>query len=262
MVSKPKRILSREFFDAIKRIAHPDHLQQHPHLRRFFATFDPRLVGEAYAMHPSFFDFAEKGRRLHFIVDDELGYEITCAQWMESVVRVDLNAGTVCKSIGPKYRDFGIWDREIGWLRRLQSTDIVPELIEATAERIVTRYLGEPVSQYTLPDDWRDQAEQILAVLSEHGCAHNDIAAGNLVIADGRMRLIDFAWALPIGTPVPEHWPEELGRHRVASHQLDDRYAIFEALSEKENLALAETKAAQQQQQPLKPPAPAAPPRQ
>lgn len=36
------------------------HLQQHPHLRRFFATFDPRLVGEAYAMHLSFFDFAER----------------------------------------------------------------------------------------------------------------------------------------------------------------------------------------------------------
>lgn len=113
-------------------------------------------MGDARSMHPRFLDFTHTGRRLHFIVDDEQGYEITCAQWMESVVRVDLNAGTVRKSIGHKYRDFGIRDREIGWLQRLQGSGIVPEFISADSEHIITRYAGEPVSEFSLPDDWPD----------------------------------------------------------------------------------------------------------
>lgn len=230
MPSRPKRVLSKEFFDAIKRIAHPEHLREQPHLRRFFATFDPQYLGEAYSMHPRFFDYAKTGRRLHFTVDDEQGYEIICAQWMESVVRVDLNAGTVTKSISARYREHGIRDREIDWLTRLRGTGIVAEIISADAERITTQYAGEPVSEFTLPDDWRDQAEHILAVLAANGCAHNDISVPNIVVADDRLRLIDFAWALPIGAPVPADWPEELGRHSIAVHEFDDRFALFTAL--------------------------------
>ena len=230
MFQRPKRVLSREFFDAIKRIAHPAHLREHAHLRRFFSTFDPKYMGQAIAMHPRFFDLDSTGRRLHFIVDDEFGYEIICSQWMESVVRVDLNVGTVRKSVSPKYRDYGIRDREIEWLERLHHSGIVAELVSADAEQIVTRYAGEPVSGFTLPDDWRIQAEHILGVLAANGCAHNDISAPNIVVADGRLRLIDFAWALPLDAPVPASWPTELGRHRHGTHRFDDRFALFTAL--------------------------------
>jgi hypothetical protein len=252
MPSRPKRVVPTDFFNTIKRIAHPDHLREHPYLRRFFATFDPQLVGEAFAMHPRFFDMNKTGRRLHFIVDDEFGYEIICAQWMESVVRVDLNAGTVRKSISQKYRKYGIRERDIEWLERLNGSGIVPDFVSAGPDHIVTRYAGEPVSQYSLPDDWRDQAERILDVLRAHGCSHNDIWEPNIVVADDRLLLIDFAWALPLGTPVPDEWPEELGRHSPEINTFDDRSALYTALE----------KVAAQQQQNLKPPAPAAPPRQ
>jgi hypothetical protein len=257
MVSNPKRVLSKEFFDTIKRIAHPDHLQKHPHLGRFFATFDPRLVVEAFAMHPRFLDFAQKGRRLHFTVDDELGYELVSGQWMESVVRVDLNGGTVRKSIGARYRDFGIRDREIEWLERLQDSGIVPKFISADSEHIVTQYVGEPVSEFSLPDDWPDQAEDILDVLQAYGCTHNDIWVPNIVVADGRLRLIDFAWALPIGTAIPDEWPKELGQYRPDTSTFDDRASLFAAL---ENIADGARAASQEQD--LRPPAPSAPPRQ
>lgn len=230
MVSRPKRVLPKEFFEVIKRIAHPDHLRDHPFLRRFFSTFDPQYMGQAISMHPRFFDFSKNGRRLHFIVDEEYGYEIICDQWMESVVRVDLNAGTVRKSISPKYRGYGIREREIGWLERLQTSGVIAELVSADATHITTRYAGEPVSRYTLPENWREQAEHILAVLSAAGCTHNDISVPNIVIADGRLRLIDFAWALPTGVPVPADWPPELGRHRHGPHQFDDRFALYTAL--------------------------------
>ncbi len=255
MVSRPKRVLPKEFFEVIKWIAHPDHLRKHPYLQRFFSTFDPQYMGQAISMHPRFFDFDRTGRRLHFIVDEEFGYEIICAQWMESAVRVDLNAGTVRKSISPKYQEFGIREREIGWLERLKASDVIAELVSADTNHITTRYAGEPVSQYTLPDNWRDQAEHILAVLSASGCTHNDISVPNIVIADGRLRLIDFAWALPIGVPVPADWPPVLGRHRRGIHQFDDRFALYAALEQVEAHATAH-------QQTLTPPATSAPPQQ
>ena len=253
MLPRLQRVLPREFFEAIKRIAHPEHLQKHPHLRRFFSTFDPKYMGHVLPMHPRFFNSHAVGRRLHFVVDDEFGYEIVCNQWMESLVRVDLNAGTVCKSMSPKYRDYGILDREIDWLTRLRDSGIIAELVSADAEHITTKYSGEPVSEFTLPDDWREQAEHILGVLAANGCAHNDISVPNVVVADGRLRLIDFAWALPLGSAVPADWPVELGRHRHGIHRFDDRFALYSALE----LIAARATAAQTG---LKPPAPAAPP--
>lgn len=239
MWTRPKRVIPREFFEIIKPIAHPDYIRNRKYLRQYFSSFEPTLLAAIRTTDPTDFDTTASGRRTTFVDEAGRGYEIATTQWMESVVRVDLNRGIVTKSITERYASFGIWDREIEWLNRLRDTGIVPELLDVTTTRMVTRYVGEPVSEYTLPDDWREQAEGILAVLAEHGCAHNDIAAANILVADGRLRLIDFAWTLPIGSPIPADWPPELGRHRLAHHQFDDRHALFEALGEKEAVARA-----------------------
>lgn len=232
-------------FDIISPIARPDYVRERHYLRQFFSAFEPALVARLNRMDPQDFDTTSTGRCTTYVDDYGTGYEIAATQWMESIVRVDLNGGKVTKSLGPKYAGFGIWEREIEWLRRLQPTGIAAELLHATPTRMTTRYAGEPVSEFSLPYDWREQAERILAVLAEHGCAHNDIAAANIVVADGQLRLIDFAWALPIGSPVPPDWPLELGRHKLANHQFDDRHALFEALGEKELIARSLTEQAQ-----------------
>jgi hypothetical protein len=244
--TRPKRVIPREFFEVIKPIAHPDYIRNRQYLRHYFSTFEPALVARVKTTDPQNFDTTTTGRCTTYVDEDGTGYEIATRQWMESVVRIDLNAGVATKSLSPKYADFGIWDREIEWLSRLQATGIVPELLEVTRTRMTTRYVGEPVSEYTLPYDWREQADRLLAVLAECGCAHNDIAAANIIVADGQLRLIDFAWALPVGAPIPGDWPIELGRHRLAHHQFDDSHALFEALGEKE--AVARARAAAQQQ--------------
>ncbi len=245
MFVRPKRVIAREVFEIIKPIAHPDYLRERTYLRQYFATFEPALLAVIRTADPKDFDTTNSGRRTTFVDETGRGYEITTTQWMESVVRVDLNQGIVTKSATGRHAHLGIWDREIEWLNRLRDTGIVPELLDVTPTRMATRYVGEPVSEYTLPDDWREQAERILAVLAEHGCAHNDIAAANILVADGRLRLIDFAWSLPIGSRIPTDWPLELGRHRLAHHQFDDRHALFEALGEKEAVARASSTARQ-----------------
>jgi hypothetical protein len=258
--TRPKRVIPRALFDIIRDVAHPDYLRDRTYLRQYFANFEPSLIAQANKLSPSDFDLTSVGRRATYIDEEGAGYQIASAQWMESVVHVELNAGIVTKSVSPTYAHLGIWDREIEWLNRFQHTDIVPELLDVTPTLMRTRYVGEPVSEYTLPLDWRDQADRILAILAEQGCAHNDIAAANILVADGQLRLIDFAWALPIGAAVPAAWPPELGRHRLAHHQFDDRHALFEALGEKE--AMAGLVAASQQAHAPTPPAPSAPPRQ
>lgn len=234
MWTRPKRTVPPDIFQSIRRIAHPDYLRERQPLRIFFANFEPILLGDVLVTETGSFDLTSSGRRTIYRDESGLGYEMVAHQWMDGTVRVDLNAGTVSKTVGGTYRHLGVLERELNWLERLQGSGIVPELVSSSANGFVTRYVGEPASLYNLPFDWKEQAEGILAQLASHGCAHNDIAAGNLVIGDGRIRLIDFAWSLPIGAPIPSDWPIELGRHNLGTHSFDDRHAIYEALAEKE----------------------------
>ena len=173
---------------------------------------------------------------MFFTTDDGIGLEMGIEQALYSMILVDLRHGTVTKTIHPAYSKHGVWQREIDWLRQLQPSGIVPELIEVTDTTLTTRYCGEPVSEYSLPEDWEAQAEGILAQLKRFGCAHNDISAHNVVVANGRLTLLDFAWALPIGTRVPPDWPVELGRHNLGPLLFDDRYALLTALGQKQAL--------------------------
>ena len=175
--------------------------------------------------------------------------ELVSTTVVRNTIRVDLNASRVSKTC-VNYP--ALAGREAAWLQKLDGPAI-PRLFAVEGATIVTSYEGEPVNIYNLPADWRNQAEQLLAHLQAAGCCHNDLKAGNIVVADGCLKLIDFAWATQTGEPIPEDWPIDLGfEHFIAPHQFDDRKAIFEALEAIETAAL----------EALTPPAPAEPPRQ
>jgi len=151
-----------------------------------------------------------------------------------SDVTIDLNREEVAKQIG-RYAEYGILEREREWLDRLRQSGAVPALKRVSGDCIVTSYVGEPVRQYNLPADWRDQAERLLAALAAAHCAHNDIKCDNLAVRDGRLYLLDFGWATEAGTPIPSGWPQGIGRqHRLGIHRFDDRHAIFAALASAE----------------------------
>lgn len=173
--------------------------------------------------------------------------ELVSTTVVTNTIRVDLNASRVTKTCN--YYP-ALADREAAWLQKLAGLAI-PRLVTVHGATIATTY--EPVNIYNLPADWRQQAEQILAHLQAAGCCHNDLKAGNIVVADGRLKVIDFAWATQTGEPIPEDWPIDLGfEHFIAPHEFDDRKAIFEALEAVEDAASAA----------VTPPAPAAPPQQ
>lgn len=151
-----------------------------------------------------------------------------------SDVTIDLNRDEVTKRIG-RYGEHGILKRERDWLERLRQSGAVPALIRASADCIITSYVGEPVRRYNLPGDWHDQAERLLAALASARCSHNDIKCDNLAVRDGRLYLLDFGWATETGTAIPAQWPQGIGRqHRLGIHSFDDRHAIFAALASAE----------------------------
>lgn len=151
-----------------------------------------------------------------------------------SRVTIDLNRLEVEKRVG-RFAEFGILERERLWLERLAATGAVPQLRAAVPQGLILGYVGEPVRNYNLPPDWRDQAERLLAALASVNCAHNDIKCDNLAVLDGRLYLLDFGWATEIGAPIPADWPDGIGRqHRLGIHRFDDRHALLAALASAE----------------------------
>jgi len=70
-----------------------------------------------------------------------------------------------------------------------------PELVYATSELLVLNYCGEQVTTDTLPEDFLEQAEDILVGLQERGVKHNDIKAKEVLVKDDRLYLCDYGWA-------------------------------------------------------------------
>lgn len=161
-------------------------------------------------------------------------WRVTVDQPAISAVVIDLNRREVIKTIG-RYAEFGILAREVHWLRALANSGVTPRLLSNDAGSLTLRYVGEPVRQYNLPTDWREQAERILAALAAPRCRHNDIKCDNLTVLDGKLSLLDFGWATGSGESIPEAWPKGIGRqHRLDTHLFDDRHAIFAALASAE----------------------------
>lgn len=183
----------------------------------FFAEFDGRPIAPRKVL--TYRENSDGHQRWYYV-----------SQFSQAPIFIDLNKQEVSKKTCRFYR-LGILKRETDWLRRLSGSARTPEIIDRYGRVIVSNYLGEPVRQHNLPDDWELQAEDILAVLKDASCCHNDIKCDNLVVRDGRISIIDFNWATPAGAPIPRNWPTQLGRqHRIDIHKFDDRRAIYAAL--------------------------------
>jgi len=84
---------------------------------------------------------------------------------------------------------------EVMWLKRLAEFRWVPRIVAVEELSILMTYCGEKACLANLPDDWREQAERIVAELASVPCSHNDIKAEELLVLDGRLLLIDYQHA-------------------------------------------------------------------
>ena len=56
-------------------------------------------------------------------------------------------------------------------------------------------YAGEYLTKQNMPKNYEEQIKNIIVVLNQYRCSHNDIKPSELLILDGRIKLIDFGLA-------------------------------------------------------------------
>jgi serine/threonine protein kinase len=106
-----------------------------------------------------------------------------------------------------------VYENEKKWLNQLKETNIIatPIHFDDINRIITTEYVGEKINKYNLPVDWEKQRDEIISILEKHNCRHNDIKPDEIIVYDGKIKLIDFGWANELNKPNPNNWPEGLG---------------------------------------------------
>ena len=141
---------------------------------------------------------------------------------------------SVSKTVSRKWdaENIDVYENEKKWLQKLKDTDIIARPINFDDENriITTEYAGEAVNKDNLPEDWEEQRDRILKTLADHDCRHNDIKPNELVIQDGKIRLVDFGWAYNIKKSNPDNWPRRLGSEFKCGDKFDDECSFNKSI--------------------------------
>ena len=105
---------------------------------------------------------------------------------------------------------FDVYQNEKKWLQILAGSNITPRLIvfDDETRTLVTEFGGEPISSGNLPKDTEQQIEYIISELARHNCRHNDIKPQEILVRDGKIRLVDFGWAWELDQENPPEWEQ------------------------------------------------------
>jgi predicted Ser/Thr protein kinase len=105
--------------------------------------------------------------------------------------------GQVVKQYWPR-KSGGELEREVFWLERLKNTGVVPELlaVDQSSRAILMSDCGEPISTLNAPLDWEKQLSGLMEQLRANRCSHNDLSEHEVLVKDGRLRIVDFTFAL------------------------------------------------------------------
>lgn len=114
--------------------------------------------------------------------------------------------------------------REKYWLKKLFHSGIVPKIFEVDENKkyIILENAGEPITALNAPNDWKSQLLEILEVLRENKCNHNDIDISEILVKNGQLKLIDFSYATKIDDETCEGRFPLLNKSRI----LLDEYIV------------------------------------
>ncbi len=126
--------------------------------------------------------------------------------------------------------EFDVLNREIYWYKVFTKSEHIPKYISSDEKSITIEYVGNILTKKNLPDNWKIQVEEILSILKDNNCSHNDIIPANLLVRNGIIYLIDFQWSTKLSDLVPENWPSGLGCEFKAKDGFDDRHSIYKSI--------------------------------
>jgi len=93
-------------------------------------------------------------------------------------------------------------EREVYFLNKLAKYDIVPQLLYQGTDYLDLSYCGRslstlyPKGQRQTVASLQPQFAEILAILNQEGIQHRDLYGDNLMMLAGKIRLIDWTWAI------------------------------------------------------------------
>ena len=149
-----------------------------------------------------------------------------------SDIKINKRKRIVTKTIRAEFLNYGLVEREVYWLLKLNAeSDRFPEVVFDGGRIIQTRYIGDCIQRDSVPFDWHHQMVEILEVMSYIGVRHNDIKPHDILVKEGRLHLIDFGWASSIFDKIPESWPDGLGGiFRSPKDTPDDMFSFVKSV--------------------------------
>lgn len=101
----------------------------------------------------------------------------------------------VKKVIKKNKRQYDFVNKEVKWLKKLESFDRTPNIISFDDISITMTFKGFPINNKNIPSDWKGQVKYIVDNLIKYEVSHNDIQAGEILVLNGKINLIDFQHA-------------------------------------------------------------------
>ena len=148
----------------------------------------------------------------------EIKSSITNQTFYNKTLKNDVSSNTilsVSKKVTKNWDNntINVYENEKKWLNQLKYTDIIatPIHFDDINRIITTEYVGEKINKYNIPVDWEKQRDEIISILEKNNCRHNDIKPDEIIVYDGKIKLIDFGWANELNKENPNNWPEGLG---------------------------------------------------
>lgn len=129
------------------------------------------------------------------------------------------------------YLEYDVLKREIHILKILKKyNDHFPKIVYYDELRIITEYIGEPITKNNIPNNIIQQINEILNIFKKENIIHSDIKKEELLIKNDNLYLVDFGWA-----KINDCWGCDIGLCNNEKPFLDktiDKYKIFDILLE------------------------------
>jgi SAM-dependent methyltransferase len=110
--------------------------------------------------------------------------------------------------------------RERAALAKLAGMPGIPYVLASDDRAVHMTFAGEKLTRANLPPDAEQQGRALVEAMKRRGIRHNDIHRENILVLNGRLHLIDFAWACGVDEPAG-FLPREIGVH-YGAREVDD----------------------------------------